>query len=429
MTNMAIRATHLAKSYPIQGRRRRFDTLRDRVVDGFRGGWRRVAGDERLFWALSDVSFDVEHGEVVGIVGRNGAGKSTLLKILSRITRPTQGSATIRGRMSALLEVGTGFHPELSGRENIFVNGAILGMGRAEIKRKLDEIVAFAEVERFLEVPVKRYSSGMYVRLAFAVAAHLGAKVLVIDEVLAVGDVAFQRKCLGKIGDFARSGRTVLFVSHNIGTIQALCPRVIFLKDGRVEADDSTPVAIGAYLRSIEETASIDLSERTDRRGLGESRLRRVRVDGAGPPVTGGPLRLEFEFDRFLPGLNCSFTIYDRDGLPIAAFDSAIHAPGDSLDPGTGPSFICEVDELPLLPGRYRLNVAAMTGQDMQDHVEGAAVFEVEQGVMRGRPETSHPGYGSVCIAHRWRSAGQSSRPSSPDVTTNRGERRGEWSA
>ena len=200
------------------------------------------------FWALRDVSFDVQQGEVLGIIGRNGAGKSTLLKILSRITEPTAGRVTLRGRVASLLEVGTGFHPELTGRENIFLNGAILGMSRAEIRRKFDEIVAFAEVEQFLDTPVKRYSSGMYVRLAFAVAAHLEPEILVVDEVLAVGDAEFQKKCLGKMGEVAKGGRTVLFVSHNMAAIRRLCSRVILLKNGRITQSGNVNQCIDTYL-------------------------------------------------------------------------------------------------------------------------------------------------------------------------------------
>jgi lipopolysaccharide transport system ATP-binding protein len=207
--------------------------------------------DKEEFWALKDVSFEVKRGEVVGIIGRNGAGKSTLLKILSRITEPSEGRVTLRGRVASLLEVGTGFHPELTGRENIFLNGAILGMSKAEIRKKFDEIVAFAEVERFLDTPVKRYSSGMYVRLAFAVAAHLEPEILVVDEVLAVGDAEFQKKCLGKMKDVATGGRTVLFVSHNMGAVASLCEKVIYLKNGKVSSLGKTPEQIYIYLKDV----------------------------------------------------------------------------------------------------------------------------------------------------------------------------------
>ncbi len=245
MSDVVIRAEGLGKKYLIghESQQERYTALRDvigRTVKGFARsardmmrGRQLIAGDEvEEFWALKDVSFEIKRGDVVGIIGRNGAGKSTLLKILSRITEPSTGRVEIKGRVASLLEVGTGFHPELTGRENIFLNGAILGMSHGEIKRKFDEIVAFAEVEKFLDTPVKRYSSGMYVRLAFAVAAHLEPEILVVDEVLAVGDAEFQKKCLGKMQDVAGHGRTVLFVSHNMAAIQALCSRGLVLQAG-----------------------------------------------------------------------------------------------------------------------------------------------------------------------------------------------------
>jgi lipopolysaccharide transport system ATP-binding protein len=240
------------------------DTLRDHLTHGARALLRRFQspgkaqagnGDTETFWALKDVSFTLEEGAVLGVVGRNGAGKSTLLKILSQITEPTSGEIEIRGRVASLLEVGTGFHPELTGRENVFLNGAVLGMSRREIKAKFDEIVAFAEVERFLDTPVKRYSSGMYVRLAFAVAAHLEPEILIVDEVLAVGDAAFQKKCLGKMSAVADCGRTVLFVSHNLGAVQRLCTRGLYLEKGRLEHAGSIESVIDAYQRATESLA------------------------------------------------------------------------------------------------------------------------------------------------------------------------------
>jgi lipopolysaccharide transport system ATP-binding protein len=240
MTGIAIRAEAIGKKYRVRHQQReRYTALRDVIADKVRGVFRprpATAGTRRIddFWALKDVSFDVGHGEVIGIIGRNGAGKSTLLKILSRITEPSEGRAEIEGRVGSLLEVGTGFHPELTGRENIYLNGVVLGMSRAEIRRKFDEIVAFAEVEKFLDLPVKRYSSGMHVRLAFAVAAHLEPEILIIDEVLAVGDAEFQRKCLGKMRDVGSSGRTVLFVSHQMNAVERLCQRVVWLQQGKV---------------------------------------------------------------------------------------------------------------------------------------------------------------------------------------------------
>ncbi len=245
MSSSSITVENLYKAYHISHQGKAPDTLRDSLASLFRGG--RSASTSETFHALQDVSFQVEQGEVLGIIGHNGAGKSTLLKILSRITEPTSGEVKLQGRVSSLLEVGTGFHPELSGRENIFLNGAILGMSRKEIHAKFDEIVDFAGVEKFLDTPVKRYSSGMYVRLAFAVAAHLEPEIMIVDEVLAVGDIAFQKKCLGKMQSVAQHGRTVLFVSHQLSAIRSLCQRVILLEHGKIKADGSAPAILQQY--------------------------------------------------------------------------------------------------------------------------------------------------------------------------------------
>jgi lipopolysaccharide transport system ATP-binding protein len=253
MSDIAIQVQGLGKRYALGGRRKPYKTIRESLVDAVTAPFRRRnTGEARAgptsFWALKDVNFTVNRGEVVGVIGRNGAGKSTLLKVLSRITDPTEGQVEIVGRVGSLLEVGTGFHPELTGRENVYLNGAILGMRRAEITRKFDEIVAFAETEKFLDTPVKFYSSGMYTRLAFAVAAHLDPEILVVDEVLAVGDAEFQKKCLGKMQDVAGQGRTVLFVSHNISAVQSLCSRCVALQGGRVLADLPTADAVRLYM-------------------------------------------------------------------------------------------------------------------------------------------------------------------------------------
>src|SRR5262245_39705163 len=238
----------------------------------------RIRNGKKEFWALRDVSFSVAQGEAVGIVGRNGAGKSTLLKLLSRITEPTTGCIRYRGRVASLLEVGTGFHPELTGRENIYLNAAILGMKRTEIERRFDEIVAFSEVEQFLDTPVKRYSSGMYVRLAFGVAAHLEPEILLVDEVLAVGDATFQKKCLGKMGNVVKEGRTVLFVSHNMAAVSSLCTRSLLIEQGRLVWSGSPQSTIERYLASSPADASRPLSERKDRRGEGKVRLTRIAI-------------------------------------------------------------------------------------------------------------------------------------------------------
>ncbi len=286
MSEIVIRAEGLGKKYFIghKAARERYTAMRDvmartakrlvrTAVDAVRGRELIVGDQIEEFWALKDVSLEVKQGDVVGIVGRNGAGKSTLLKIFSRITEPSEGRLSLKGRVASLLEVGTGLHPELTGRENIYLNGAILGMTRAEITRKFDEIVNFAEVEKFLDTPVKRYSSGMYVRLAFAVAAHLEPEILVVDEVLAVGDAEFQKKCLGKMQDVAGQGRTVLFVSHNISAVKQLCSRGLLLAHGKVVADGSAHETLIHYLSDAKSGNSIDLTDWTDRRSTGEARI------------------------------------------------------------------------------------------------------------------------------------------------------------
>src|SRR5438094_366500 len=287
MSDVAIRVAGLGKQYQIGGDRKPYKTIRESLTDTVLGPLRRLraglsadaVNGEQAFWALKDVSFEVNRGEVVGIIGRNGAGKSTLLKILSRITEPTEGEVEIAGRVGSLLEVGTGFHPELTGRENVYLNGAILGMKRSEIDRKFDEIVAFSEIEKFLETPVKHYSSGMYTRLAFAVAAHLEPEILLVDEVLAVGDARFQKKCLNKMHDVGHQGRTVLFVSHNMPAITRLCARTILLDEGSVLHDGPSHQVVSAYLNSgLGTTAAREWPDPAKAPGGEVARLRAVRV-------------------------------------------------------------------------------------------------------------------------------------------------------
>jgi len=270
MSAYTIRVDGLGKRYRIGGPQARTDTLRDLITSAAQAPLRLLRGgklveSKKEFWALQDVSFEVEQGEVLGIIGRNGAGKSTLLKILARVTYPTVGRASINGRVGSLLEVGTGFHPELTGWENIYLNGAVLGMKKAEIKRKFDDIVGFAEIEPFLDTPVKRYSSGMYMRLAFSIAAHLEPEILIVDEVLAVGDAAFQRKCLGKMENVAREGRTVLFVSHNMPAILSLCGRAILLDMGRLVNQGSPASIVQHYLDDVMSSSVTPLEQRMDR--------------------------------------------------------------------------------------------------------------------------------------------------------------------
>lgn len=416
MSSIAIRVDELSKEYHIGAAEQSFDRIGDQMLHmvsaPFRRAGRLLRGKassaaelDETIWALRDITFDVDHGEVVGIIGRNGAGKSTLLKILSRITDPTEGEATIYGRVGSLLEVGTGFHPELTGRENVFLNGAILGMKKDQIQRRFDEIVAFAELDKFIDTPVKHYSSGMYVRLAFSVAAHLEPEILLVDEVLAVGDVAFQRKCLGKMGTVAEQGRTVLFVSHNMSLMQMLCERGIFLKDGRIDTEGTIVDAVDAYLKSLEEVHSEDLKLRTDRKGLGKTRLTQVDVvshNGSRSMLqTGRPAHFIFNVSNSVPDMHCSFFIYDQMGQPVASFKSKAQAPVDKESAAERPQFICDIDELLILPGRYRIDASIIGDNRLQDHLEAVAVFDVAEGDVHGRVARKEKRF-RVTIPHRW---------------------------
>jgi lipopolysaccharide transport system ATP-binding protein len=359
---------------------------------------------EKTIWALKDVDFEIKHGEVVGIIGRNGAGKSTLLKILSKITEPTKGYADLYGRVGSLLEVGTGFHPELTGRENIYLNGAILGMARNEIQRKFDQIVAFAEIEKFIDTPVKHYSSGMYVRLAFSVAAHLEPEILLVDEVLAVGDVAFQRKCLGRMDEIGSEGRTVLFVSHNMAIMQSLCEKGMLIEQGTITADGIIDNVIENYLLSLEVQSDLDIQKRTDRRGKGDVRLVGVEIigrneDSSSVLKTGLPVKFILHVDRLLPDINCTLGLFDHFGQPVVEFKSKARGPEDQI--GDGKYFVCEIDELFLIPGRYRMDVFIIGDKRLQDAIEAVTFIDVGEGIIRGRPVQSAPKY-RVSIPHRW---------------------------
>ncbi len=398
MGEPAIRVEGLGKRYRLAHGQERgsYRTLRESVMN-FVANPFKGKGSVEEFWALKDVSFEVQPGEVVGIIGRNGAGKSTLLKVLSRITKPTTGRVEINGRVGSLLEVGTGFHPELTGRENIYLNGSILGMSRKEIDRKFDEIVAFAEVEKFLDTPVKRYSSGMYVRLAFAVAAHLEPEILIVDEVLAVGDQAFQEKCLGMMRAVSQSGRTILFVSHNLGALARLCKRGLVLGGGVVLHQEG-PIgpAVDFYLRRLRQSAGTPAGARTDRVGGQRSRITEVRISdgrtgGTGPLVVGRPVRFEFNFSELLTNMGCAFSIYNAHGDLLANFNSKA-ALGLVTWEGR-PQFICDISELLLVPGDYRINVALFADGEQIDHLEAAATFQAADGVVAGRRcATGDPG-------------------------------------
>lgn len=396
------------------------DDLSKRYTLGTGGGYRRLTealtqrlgrGRDRIieggeFWALKGVSFEVAEGEVVGIIGRNGAGKSTLLKILSRITEPTSGRAILQGRVGSLLEVGTGFHPELSGRENIYLNGAVLGMRKAEIARRFDEIVEFAEVDRFLDTPVKRYSSGMYVRLAFAVAAHLEPEILVVDEVLAVGDTAFQKKCLGKMGEVAKSGRTVLFVSHNMAAIKALCSRGLLLEGGTVTRDGAVHEAIDVYVRSAQQVGAVDLRAREDRRGTGLVRF--VSLDARancsdsalvfGEP---GEIRIGFEADGSSRALQVSLGLFSDSAEGALYLGSEVSGAAIREVPSRG-SFTCVLPKVSLLPGRYSVNAFLSSGGEILDWVQDAAIIEVHEGDFFGSGRVPPPGYGHVAVPQEW---------------------------
>ena len=342
-------------------------------------------------WALRDVSFTVNEGDVVGIIGRNGAGKSTLLKILSRITEPTSGRAVIRGRVSSLLEVGTGFHPELTGRENIYMNGTILGMTKREIDRKFDEITNFSGVEKFLDTPTKRYSSGMQVRLAFAVAAHLEPEILIVDEVLAVGDANFQAKCLEKMKDVAECGRSVLFVSHNLAAIQQLCSRGIVINSGQVHRDCRMVEAVDAYCRITLKTIRTALANRSDRDGTGPTRMQRIEMNGVdvntgrASAAAGSKVCLKFLFNVAATNIRVSFTIWDMLGRRVAALDGRFVSDQDAITNQQSTCAICSIPEILLAPGDYTINTSIFCDANLSDRVQGAGAFTVTAGLVRGR--------------------------------------------
>ncbi len=394
-----IEAVSLSKKFRL-GAQRRDDSFREFLVHSARETWRGLrfaskngvnSSNSDWMWALQDVNFGIQPGEVVGIIGANGAGKSTLLKILSRITDPTHGYVRLRGRVASLLEVGTGFHPDLTGRENIYLNGVMLGMTKAEVESKFDEIVAFAELEKFLDTPVKRYSSGMYVRLGFAVAAHLDPEILIVDEVLAVGDMAFQKKCLGKMGEFGESGRTILFVSHNLRAILSLCQRGIVLEKGRLTFDSDAKSAAEYYAHAVagEKTeshaSSFDLSEVAGRASQYKPWLRKLEVfiDGekpfSGELQIGGVMRFHIEFE--LPSATSNFdariNFVDLYGQVIFAARSSFEPNRDWGERSGVQHLVCEIPRLPLTPGDYRIDIALVVDDRCVDYVEVACRLRV----------------------------------------------------
>ena len=381
-----VKVEHLGKHYELGARVVGYATLRESLTNAVRTGFNGLRRQTKeSIWALRDVSFTVSAGEVVGIIGQNGAGKSTLLKILSRITEPTTGRAELYGRAGSLLEVGTGFHPELSGRENIFLNGAILGMTRPEIQRKFDEIVAFAELEKFLDTPVKRYSSGMYMRLAFAVAAYLDPEILVVDEVLAVGDAMFQKKCLGRMRDISSEGRTVLFVSHNMAAIRSLCNRGILLSGGRKVFEGTANECVDHYLAEVTKNAVNEVDLDKVRRASGVDPALKIRklclVSRDGRPLvrSGEPLEVElvFSVSEPLEEIVIGVNVVSADNVQIMECRSS-HSYGaiDRLEPGNY-AITCRIDQNVLSPGLYLMNVGARCASKLLDHVPQAMTFEV----------------------------------------------------
>jgi lipopolysaccharide transport system ATP-binding protein len=421
VNDVVISAENLGKRYDIGGARvdgAGYVTLRDTLARKARDIGRATLGRARgglepkptlsgSFWALSHVDFEIKRGEVVGVLGRNGAGKSTLLKILSRITEPTEGRAVVRGRVASLLEVGTGFHPELTGRENIFLNGAILGMSRAEIKARFDEIVAFAEVERFLETPVKRFSSGMYVRLAFAVAAHLEAEILILDEVLAVGDAEFQRKCLGKMGDVAGGGRTVLLVSHNLAIIEQVCGSALLLTAGGVGARGPTASVVRRYLDDALRPGGGKDGYRYRNKGTALT-IERVDflVDGVASMHVGAGDRCEFVVrfrrdlsvpTRFAPVFLLSLYL---NGQKVASLWTGFIA--ETTVSAEATTIRCAVPKWPLRDGRVRVDLYTHVGPQVEDWIEEVLILESRDGPFFGGGPLMPGGEGFMYIDHRW---------------------------
>ena len=419
MSDIAIRVENLSKQYRIGGPQARYKTIRESLTEAVQSPFRRLSSVVRgqssavsneTIWALKDVSFEVKRGEVVGIIGRNGAGKTTLLKILSRITEPTEGHAEIHGRVGSLLEVGTGFHPELTGRENIYLNGAILGMKRAEIERKFDEIVAFAEIEKFMDTPVKHYSSGMYVRLAFAVAAHLEPEILLVDEVLAVGDVGFQKKCLGKMGEVALGGRTVLFVSHNMAAVRNLCQRCVLLEEGAVAALRDTAYVIAKYNEAINNRLGVPVSERLDRGGTGEAICVKVSFLDASKNelpflYSGQPcyIQLDFEPQRMdLNDVKVGIGIDTIEGTRLLTLYSDFTGESFSIRKKRG-SFLCSlVDGLNLRPDVYLISTFLGNQYGALDVVLNAATLEIRDADFYGTGRLPDRSQGPMLLTHTW---------------------------
>ena len=410
MSNTSIRAEDIGKMYRLKHRNKGAESLVGSIGAGikniFSSSERELSTEE--FWALKNISFEIQQGDRVGIIGRNGAGKSTLLKILSRVVKPSTGQIEYQGRMASLLEVGTGFHGDLSGRENIYLNGSILGMNKSEIDRKFDEIVAFSEVEQFLDTPVKRYSSGMYVRLAFAIAAHLEPEILIVDEVLAVGDAAFQKKCLGKMEEVSQQqGRTILFVSHNMATIQNLCDKTIYLRKGELVSFGKTESVIPEYLRASQEFQSHDLSGRKDRSGNGRFKFLAFSIKDKNnqnllAAHCGEHLIFEIEAEAAneLSYLEISLGIDDQYGQRVAHFSNLVTEQVFSRVKAGRHTFQIHIPKLPLKSGVYGFSLYSAVNADIADWIQEAGSFEVEAGDFFKTGKLPPEGQAAVFIEH-----------------------------
>ena len=421
MSNLAIRCEGLSKRYRIGASQERYKALRDVITDAAAAPFRRLRAsrngnsnghhthapqlkiDDNHIWALDDVSFEIDAGDVVGIVGRNGAGKSTLLRILSRITKPTRGRARVYGRVGSLLEVGTGFHPELTGRENVFLNGAILGMRKTEIARKFDEIVAFAEVEKFIDTPVKRYSTGMYMRLAFAVAAHMETEVLIVDEVLGVGDALFQKKCFQRMSEIGQHGRTILFVSHNMSALRGICKQAVVIDHGKLVAQGEANHTIDQYLSHIGDEPQDEIVETPN------FTLTSVEIRSESSPVikTFDPVRISVKFipKTAIPDPGLFISILTLESRRLASLDFKDFATAAPLEAGEMCELGFTIESLPLLSGPYQVEVYLKNARDMVELVPHSYQFEVAETQVYGGRKLDH-WFGKVGLrAQAWGSS------------------------
>lgn len=395
MEKPIIEIKNISKKYKITHQQGGYIALRDVLASIFKNPFKFIKyktkevvglGKKEEFWALKDINLEIKRGEVIGIIGSNGAGKSTLLKILSQITPPTTGEIKMRGKVGSLLEVGTGFHPELTGRENIFLNGAILGMSRKEIAEKFDRIVEFSGIEKFLDTPVKRYSSGMYVRLAFAVAAHMEPDILIIDEVLAVGDAEFQKKCLGKMNEITKKdGRTILFVSHNLSAIQNLCPKTILLKDGVIDYFGETKKTIEKYLKNRSLISSTPLEQRTDRQGKGNIKFVDIQIiDDKKSEIKQTRNNLEIilkytsKYKHEIKNAKIVIALFNEQGIPVLRLDN-YSTKQTLLNMKTNGMIICEIKNISVNRGIYSVHILIRDDEGLQDYITDASTIEITE--------------------------------------------------